>query len=59
MLSLSALITFVLTLAIVGFVVWILVTYVPMPDVIKRVFIVIVAIVMLLWALRYLGVLVQ
>jgi hypothetical protein len=58
MLSLSALITFILTLAIIGFVVWILVTYIPMPDVIKRVFIVIIAIVMLLWALRYLGVLV-
>jgi hypothetical protein len=56
MLSLSGLITFVLTLAILGFLVWILVTYIPMPDVIKRVFIVVTAIVMLLWALRYLGV---
>jgi hypothetical protein len=55
MLSLSALITFVLTLALIGFIVWIIVTYIPMPDVIKRVVIVVVAIVMLLWALRYLG----
>jgi hypothetical protein len=55
MLSLSALLTFVLTLALIGFIVWIIVTYIPMPDVIKRVVIVVVAIVMLLWALRYLG----
>jgi hypothetical protein len=56
MLSLSALITFILTLALLGFLVWIVVTYIPMPDVLKRVVIVIAAIVMLLWALRYLGV---
>ena len=57
MTSVSSLLTLILTLAIIGFVVWIIVTYIPMPDVIKRVLIAIVAIVMLLWLLRYLGVL--
>ena len=46
------LITFAVTVALIGFVVWLLVTYVPMPAPIRTALVVIVAIVLVLWALR-------
>jgi len=49
-------ITLILTLAVVGFLVWLIVTYIPMPDIFKKVIIVIVAIVLILYVLRLLGV---
>jgi hypothetical protein len=46
------LITFAITVALVGFVVWLLVTYVPMPPPIRTALVVIVALVLVLWAVR-------
>jgi hypothetical protein len=45
----------VLTLAIIGLIVWLIVTYIPMPDVVKKVIMVLVAIVMILYLARALG----
>jgi len=45
-------ISLVLTLAILGFCVWLLITYVPMPDVLQKVIIAIVAIAMIGFMLR-------
>jgi hypothetical protein len=45
-----------LALAVIGFLVWALVTYVPMPDLFKRAIIVIVVILVVLWILSLLGV---
>lgn len=50
------LIELVLVLAIVGFLVWMVTTYVPMPDPFKKAIIVIVVIVLVLYVLRILGV---
>jgi hypothetical protein len=46
------LIGLLIVLAVVGFLVWLLTTYVPMPDPIKQVIIVIVVIVMILYVLQ-------
>ena len=48
-------ITLVLTLALVGFLVWVVVTYVPMPDLFKKAIIVIVVILMVLYLVRLFG----
>lgn len=48
-------ITLILTLAVVGFLVWLIVTYIPMPDLFKKVIIVIVVILMVLYLLRMFG----
>lgn len=50
------LIELVLVLAIVGFLVWLVVTYIPMPEPFKKAIIVIVVIVLVLYVLRLLGV---
>lgn len=49
-------ITLILSLALVGFLVWLIITYIPMPDIFKKVIIVIVVIVMILYVLRLLGI---
>jgi hypothetical protein len=49
-------ITLILTLAVVGFLVWLIVNYIPMPDPIQKVIIVLVVIVMILYVMRALGV---
>ena len=49
------LITFAVTIALVGFIVWMLITYVPMPAPIRTALVVIVVIVLILWAIRFLG----
>lgn len=46
------LITLILVLAVVGFCLWLIVTYIPMPPPIKQVIIVIVVVVIVLWLLR-------
>jgi len=50
----NALLMLILVLAIVGFVLWLVVTYVPMPEPYRRVVVVVVAIVVLIWLVRYL-----
>jgi hypothetical protein len=52
--SLSALLTILLGLAVVGLIVWIIVTYIPMPPVFKTVIIAIAAIVLIIWLLGWL-----
>ncbi len=49
-------ITLILSLALVGFLCWLIITYIPMPDPVQKVIIVIVVIVMILYVLRMLGV---
>jgi hypothetical protein len=49
-------ITLILTLAVVGFLVWLITTYIPMPDIFKKVIIVVVIIILILYVLRVLGV---
>jgi len=46
------LITLIVTLAIVGFVLWLVVTYVPMPEPFKRALVVIVVLVLVIWLAR-------
>lgn len=50
------LIELVLLLAIVGFVVWLVVTYIPMPPVFQKAIIVVVVIILVLFVLRLLGI---
>jgi len=45
-----------LTLAVIGFIVWLIVTYIPMPDVFQKGIIVIAVIFVLLYVLNALGV---
>jgi len=49
-------IALILTLALVGFVVWLIITYIPMPDVFKKVIIVLVVVVMVLYCMRAFGI---
>lgn len=46
----------ILTLAIVGFLVYLIVTYIPMPEPFKKVIIAIVVIVLIIYVIRLLGV---
>jgi hypothetical protein len=49
-------ITLILTLALIGFLVWLIITYIPMPDAFKKVIIVIVVVLLILYILRVLGI---
>lgn len=49
------LISVLLVVAVVGFFVWLLITYVPMPPPIQTVIVVVTAIVLVLYVLRALG----
>jgi hypothetical protein len=49
-------ITLILTLALLGFLVYVITTYVPMPDIFKKLIYVITAIVVVLYLLRAFGV---
>ena len=49
------LISFIIVMAVVGFAVWLLTTYVPMPDPIKVAIIVLVVIVLVVWVLNLIG----
>lgn len=48
----SALIMMILTLAIIGFLVYLIITYIPMPEIFKQVIIVAVVIAAVLWLLQ-------
>lgn len=52
-----SLITLILTLAIVGFLLWLIVTYIPMPAPFKQIIMVIIVIAVVLWLLNGFGVL--
>ena len=52
--GLIELITLVLMLALVGFLCWLVVTYIPMPEPFPKVIVVIIVIVVILYALRLL-----
>ena len=49
-------ITFIIVLALVGLLLWLVVTYVPMPQPYRTAVIVLVVILIIVWALRVLGV---
>lgn len=49
-------ITLLLTLAILGFITYLIVTYIPMPPIFKTVILVIVAIVVLIYLLGVFGI---
>lgn len=55
-LAASSLLSLVLTLAVVGFIVWLVTTYIPMPAVFRTVIIAVAAIVLILYLARWLGV---
>lgn len=48
-------ISLILLLAITGFIVYLVTTYIPMPDVFKKVIIVVVVVVLLLYVLKLFG----
>ena len=48
-------ITLILTLALLGFLVWVVITYIPMPDVFKKAIIVIVVVLIILYLVRLFG----
>ena len=50
------LISLIVTLALVGFVLWLVLTYVPMPEPFKKVILVLVVLLLALWLLQLLGV---
>ena len=50
--DLLSLVTLVVVLAVIGFAVWVVVTYIPMPEPFKRAIIVIIVLVLLLWVVR-------
>ena len=52
--DLMALVTLLIVLAVVGFVVWLIVTYIPMPEPFRKVIIVIVVLVLLLYVVQLL-----
>jgi hypothetical protein len=48
------LLTLILVLALIGFVLWLITTYIPMPDPFKQVIVVLVIIVLVVWLARVL-----
>ena len=46
----------VLSLALVGFIVWIIITKIPMPEIIKQAIVVIVVVFMIIYLMRILGI---
>ena len=46
-----AILTTILILALIGFVVYLIVTYIPMPEIFKQVLMVVVAILLILWVM--------
>lgn len=52
----ESLIFLILGLAIVGAILYVIITYIPMPPLFRNVLLVVVAIAVLLWLAQYLGV---
>ncbi len=50
------LITLILELGLVGFILWLVTTYIPMPDVFKKTITVVIVVALILWVLNILGV---
>jgi hypothetical protein len=50
------LVNVIVILAVLGFIAWLVITYIPMPPIFKTVIIVVVVIVVCLWLLRLTGV---
>ena len=48
-------ITLILTVALVGFITWLIITYIPMPDIFKNVIVVLVVIILILYIFSTLG----
>lgn len=44
-----------LVLALIGFLTWLIITYIPMPDIFKKVIVVIVVIVLIFYVLNLFG----
>ena len=51
---LTSLVVTILVLALVGFLIWIITTYIPMPDLVKTLIYVVVAVVVVLYLLQML-----
>jgi hypothetical protein len=52
-----SIITLIITLAIIGFLMWLLMTYVPMPEPFKKIIMIIVIFAVILWLLYGFGLL--
>ena len=50
--DLLGIVTLLVILAVIGFVLWCIVTYVPMPEPFKRALVVIAVLALLLWVVR-------
>lgn len=46
----------ILTLALVGLIVWLIITYIPMPQPFKTIILIIVAICLILWLMNVFGI---
>ena len=51
-----ALISLIVSLAVVGFLLWLVITYILMPEPFKKVILVVVVLVLVLWLLQVFGV---
>lgn len=49
------LISLIIVLAVVGFVLWLVITYIPMPQPVKTVIIAIAVLILVIWLLRSIG----
>jgi hypothetical protein len=47
--------TLIIYLALIGLAVWLVTTYIPMPDSIKRLIVVVVVVLVVLWLLELIG----
>ena len=53
---LTTLVSLILTFAvIVGFILWLVLTYVPMPEPMKKAIVVLIVIVLVMWLLQFFG----
>lgn len=54
-LDFKTLIEVILEVALLGFIVWLITTYIPMPDILVKIIYVIVAVAAILWLLTYIN----
>ncbi len=48
-------ITLILTIALLGFLVWLVITYIPMPEIFKKAIVVLVVILVILYLVQLFG----